>query len=174
MELTPIQLKIAKVALFVAPVVLALNIGLMLGNAQGAAGVTAQWESAKNEQLKKIIALKDELARKGEAHRQETTRISDQLRKTEADYETTVAALATERSERLRLSDQRAARYLERAEAGTAECRSLASHTAQLDRALEEGRSLVKELGSTIERRDSELRLLGAQIQNDRKLLGEK
>lgn len=148
--------------------------GYMVGNIKGSAAVTKQWDKAKNEQLEKIIALQDELSRKGEAHRQENDRISGQLRKTEVDYAKTVAALDAERTQRLLNSTQRAASYLERAEAGTAECRSLASHTAKLDRALEEGRSLVKELGSTIERRDSELRLLGAQIQNDRKLLGEK
>lgn len=161
---------VSALALFI----LGSGTGYIVGNVKGKAAVTHEWDKSKNEQLERIIALKDELARKGEVHRQENDRISGELRKTEVDYAKTVAALDAERTQRLLNSTQRAASYLERAEAGTAECRSLASHTAKLDRALEEGRSLVKELGSTIERRDSELRLLGAQIQNDRKLLGEK
>lgn len=143
-----------------------------LGGDAGRARVTAEWERAKQDQLKQIHDLQAEIANRELRHRQETAAIADELRKTEATHEQDLAALRAEHADRLRASERRAAAYQRLAEDGPAACTRLAGHAARLDRALEEGRSLVVELGSTVEQRDSQLRLLGAQINTDRKLLG--
>lgn len=83
------------------------------------------------------------------------------------------AAALTDYANRLRNSEERANRYSKQAEAGTSECRSLASKSAQLDRTLEEGRILVIELRDSIELKDKQLMLLGKQIESDRATLGE-
>ncbi|UWJ04310.1 putative Rz/Rzl spanin protein [Escherichia phage vB_EcoS_Uz-1] len=71
-------------------------------------------------------------------------------------------------------SERRASVYKRQAEAGTLECRSLASHAARLDNSLEEGRRLVEELRATVRLRDNQLIELGKQIQADRKLFEQE
>lgn len=80
-------------------------------------------------------------------------------------------AAAAERVRNQRLLDgaeSRAARYRAVAEAGPASCSRLADRSIALDRQLAEGISVVNELRSVVERRDSEVALLLTTINSDR------
>lgn len=151
-----------------------LFLGLIhhAGRVGGEKDVQDKWDKAVASQKSQVLALQNQLHAREDLHRQETARITDTLRKTEADHETAIATLRVDTAQRLLNSQRRAASYSADAEAGGVACRDLASRTAQFDRALEEGRSLVVEFGSTVRLRDSQLQALGAVIANDRKTLG--
>jgi chromosome segregation ATPase len=170
-DLTPIQLKFAKAALGFSAVVLVTSASFLFGITQGENNITVRWQKEKLEHSQEMAVLQGKIEQKEFGHRQETARISEQLRKTEVDYEKATSALAAEHAQRLRLASERAAAYARLAETGSPELRGLASHAAQLDASLEEGRGLVGELKEALGRRDNQLKLLGAQINNDRTLL---
>lgn len=178
MDLTPPQLKIAKyfggVVLAFTVILLASNVLYFSGVTQGENNINAQWQKAKAEHATEIARLQDEIRQKEFGYRQESSRIADQLRKTEDQYEKAVADLSVERAQRLRLSTERASLYQRLSQGGSAQCRDLASHAAKLDRALEEGRGMVGELQAALGQRDHQLKLLGAQLTNDRQLLDKQ
>ena len=127
---------------------------------------TARREAAINELRLKYSRLQVEST-------QENTRISDDLIHAREQARADLDAAAVAHGKRLLVSQERGAVYQRLAEAGPTERTGLASHAAKLDRALEEGRSVVAELGITLGQREEELKLLGAQITSDRKLMGE-
>jgi len=167
----PNQSTLTKFALSSLALVLVMSACVITGVKQGENNINALWQKEKRERADALLVLNGKIKQQESVHRQETTRIDEQLRKTEDRYEEATSALAAERTQRLRLSDQRAAAYAAQAQAGSDQCRSVASHAAELDRSLEEGRGLVGELKEALGRRDDQLRLLGAQINNDRSLL---
>lgn len=167
----PTQADLIKYLACSLALILALSACVLTGVRVGENNINAQWSKEKLATKEAMLVLQGEIKQKEFGHRQETTRISDQLRKTEVRYEEATSALAAEHSKRLQLSAQRAASYAALTETGSDQCRSVASHAAGLDLALEEGRGLVGELKEALGRRDDQLRLLGAQINNDRKLL---
>lgn len=167
----PNQYMLMKLSLAFSALVLAMSACFFSGVTQGENNINARWQKEKLATAEQLVALQGEIKLREFGHRQETARISDQLRKSEDRHEKVSAALAAEHALRLRLSTERAAGYARIAQSGSAECRSLASHAAELDRALEEGRGLVGELQEALGHRDAQLRLLGAQITNDRSLL---
>lgn len=177
MTLTPIQVRLLKALASFIAILLAMSvcylIGNIRGNTEGEERINARWSQEKQQYQEEILKLRTAYAEQEGLHRQETSRISEQLRKTEATHEEVLANLAARHVERLRISTQRAEVYQRQAEAGSAQCRDLASHTAELDRALEEGRGLVGELAATLRQRDAQLRLVGAQIANDRQILSK-
>lgn len=173
--LTPIHYKITAGVIVILAVLsgflLATSASFRSGVRQGERNIYALWNKDKAEKAEALYQLRGKIQQQELGHRQETARIADQLRKTEAEHEKAVAALDAERTRRLRLSKERADIYARLAKAGPAECRGLAEHAARLDQSLEEGRGLVGELAATVGRREDQLRLLGAQIKNDRNLM---
>lgn len=173
MVITPLQLLIGKAAGTAAVILLALTMTYHSGYKHGHTKVLKQWAAEQKVRNDALLVLTGKIHQQELANRQESTRIAEQLRKSEVQHEEAVAALNAERAQRLRLSAERASGYQRLAEAGPAERRGLASHAAELDRSLEEGRSLVGELAAALGQREQQLKLLGAQITEDRKLLGE-
>lgn len=141
------------------------------GYSSGSSAVQADWNKDKAVQQEALFQASEKLRLQEQRHRQESQDISHDIAEATSHYETIVASLNDEYGRRLLVSEQRASLYQSQAEAGAAQCRSLASHAAELDRSLEEGRRLVQEFGSTLELRDSQLRALGAQILADRKVI---
>ncbi len=142
------------------------------GRDSGRSEVQSKWNAEKLVHGKAIAKLQDELRKKEAENASESRRIGNELKLVREDYEAKFAALDADYSKRLSDSASRGDRYRSLAEAGPAQCRSVASRAAQLDTSLEQGRRVVEELRSTLEQRDSQLRLLGLQLQNDRGLLG--
>lgn len=144
-----------------------------LGSSHGKAVVQNQWDKATIAKNNEILKLKDDFAAKERDHRAATGKLSYELEKAQQIHDQDVATLRADYSERLFNSEQRGSVYKRQAEGGSVERTSLASHAAQLDRSLEEGRNLVAEFRRTLEFREDQLRLLGKQIITDRALLGE-
>lgn len=156
------------------PILALLGIAFWLfswGLEEGRADVQAQWDQDKLQHQAVIEAFKAELEHKEAVNREQSRQIAEQLASVEADHARSVSALHAGFAVRLRNSEDRATVYQRMSEAGTAERSDLASHAAELDRALEEGRLLVGELRSTLVQREQQLRLVGEQLLADRRLI---
>lgn len=139
----------------------------------GSQEVRLEWEEDKAAARAAYDKLMDEFAKREAIHQAENERIAHELAEAQRLHDLALADQRAAFQRRLLLSEDRAAVYRRQAEAGAASCRDLASHAARLDRALEEGRGLVRELGSTLGLRDQQLKQLAGQIRADRQLLGE-
>lgn len=118
-----------------------------------------------------IAELEKEFLVRESAHINRAKEISDELEKVHKEHNQRISSIRADFASRLRLSESREGIYKRMSESGDLERERLASHAAELDRSLEEGRTLVRELGETLRQRDRELSLLGQQLLADRKLL---
>jgi len=159
-------------SLLVVAVLLGLGYAVYRkGYNEGVQDVTLEWELDKAAQRAAHDALVAEYEKRETAHKAENARITHELAEVQKAHEVALAEQRSAYQHRLLLSSERAAVYQRQAEAGAAECRDLAGHAARLDRALEEGRHLVRELRGTLGLRDRQVIELGKQILNDRKLV---
>ena len=163
--------KVAPYVLVVGLVLYGVHLIRVADFDKGAASVQKQWDASEQKRAKEIAKVKAELFDEQIDHILDTAKISHDLSNATKKHETAVSQLTADFEHRLLLSADRAKFYQRQAEGGSAECGSLASHATKLDASLEEGRSVVEELRSTLELRETQLTLLGQQIQSDRKLL---
>jgi hypothetical protein len=140
----------------------------------GSDKVQAKWNVEKLRHEQELTKLRTQIKNKETAHQIESQRISDELADANEKHAAAIAALDAGFHERLSNSEQRAVYYQRISASGTVEQRNLASHAAELDRSLEEGRRLVQELSATLRQRDAQNTALGQQILSDRALVGEK
>jgi hypothetical protein len=143
------------------------------GSKQGAADVQAAWNADKLQHVLEVELLQERIASNESLHRAQTAAIADDLAQAEANYARQLASIEHSYALRLRNSADRGAIYERMSSAGAAERSYLASHAAELDRSLEQGRRLVGELRSTLIQRDEQLRRLGEQLHADRQLMEE-
>lgn len=143
------------------------------GHKAGELKVQTAWDldRAKRDRATNVLLVK--LREKDQQSASETVRISNDLSKTLDDAARAIADAHAASNRRLRDSEARARLYSGYAEAGPTERANLASHAAQLDKSLEEGRGLVEEFRITLGQRDREVVLLGQQIVSDRKAVSE-
>lgn len=143
------------------------------GFREGAVSVQAKWDAETKDYNEHISALQKEYAAREAVHRRKNQEITHELAEANRKHAVEVATLQSDFTQRMQLSTKRSAVYQRQAEAGAAECRGLASHASRLDATLEEGRSLVRELRSTLGLRDRQVQSLSDQINNDRNLMSE-
>lgn len=155
--------------LFAALVI--LGIVYSVGSSNGEAKVRAEWSAENDQRIEKIRELEAKNAELTTENARLTTKISKELEAHETAHKTALSEQRADYLNRLFHSEGRARVYREQAEGEQLERERLASHAAELDRALEEGRQLVRELRTTLGLRESQLRLLGEQILADRALL---
>lgn len=144
------------------------------GNSNGQSTVQKKWDDQKVEDQKAMQKLQDKYNALQRNHSYEVGLLTSRLRTAESNYASELARVSSDYDSRMQQSERRASVYKRQAEAGTLECRSLASHAARLDNSLEEGRRLVEELRATVRLRDNQLIELGKQIQADRKLFEQE
>lgn len=140
------------------------------GSKHGQQKVQSLWDDQKEADRKATDKLKAEYAQTEALLRAENAKVTHELSQANKKYEVELTQLRSDYDKRLRSSNERAQVYQRQAESGAAECRNLAVHAAKLDRNLEEGRSLVRELRATVGQRDDTIRALSQQLLNDRKL----
>lgn len=139
----------------------------------GKSVVQAEWDIASSKQEKAMKSLQDKYDQLSLDHKSKSDSYTESLKEQKDDYENRIADLQHDTDRRLRLSETRASVYQRQAEGGEVERRDLARHAAELDRALEEGISVVGELKELVGLRDQQLITLGSQIKADRQLLEE-
>ena len=142
-----------------------------MGNTHGKEAVQSQWNQEKLARATATQLQEDLNAALEAANRLTTEKVNNDLAEAKATHAVALANIKHDYADRLRTSEQRAAIYKREAESGSSQCRDLASHTAELDRSLEEGRSLVRELRETLRLRDDSLTAVGVKLLADRKLL---
>lgn len=125
----------------------------------------AGYTACNEENQTKILELQLNFKDKEKVFNERVEALSVELAQTRLNHENTIDKLKHDFSNELRKSEQRAEVYKRYAESDSTKQRALASHTAQLDRSLTEGRELVRELTETIRVRDAQLRSLGIYIQ---------
>lgn len=149
----------------------ALGLSAKVGNMAGKSEVQDSWDTEKKATAKEVSALKAVIASKEAEHKLLSEQNSNELARTQKEHEQALVALRADFTERLLSSTNRAGAY-ERMSRGTAiERDRLVQHTAELDRTLEEGRSLVRELRQTLGQCEITVGVLGTQILLDRDLL---
>lgn len=130
----------------------------------------AGYTACKSENQEKILELQLQLKGKEKIFNERVEALSVELAETRLNHENTIDKLKRDFTNELCKSEQRAELYKRYSESDIAKQRALASHTAQLDRSLTEGRELVKQLTETIRVRDAQLKSLGIYIQESIKL----
>lgn len=144
------------------------------GYRHGSLAIQTEWDQERQKFREFQDQLIADFAQKEFDYRAENDRILQELVETRRQHEVALAHQRSTYEQRLLQSENRAQVYQRQAEAGAASCRDLASHAARLDRALEEGRGLVRELGETLGFRDQQLRMLGQRLLNERSLIGDE
>lgn len=143
----------------------------LFGSTSGAAEVQAKWDAETKRRDIKTAQLEEVNKVLIKQHDVDSKFITQELKTYEAKYKIALAAATADYNQRLLSHETRTGIYRELAEGNSVERKRLASHAAELDRTLEEGRSLVRELRETVGLRDEQLRELGKQIMADRALL---
>lgn len=164
------KITLAAVAVLIAAASVA--IGYVTGRSDGAASVQQQWDADTTKQAQAETDQANTTRTKEATHADKITEAVD----TYQAARTPAAADASERiarAERLqRTAEGRAAQYLAMSQAGNTERSRLASHAAQLDASLADGRRVAEQLRATVVERDQQIRLLGDVIRADRALAG--
>ena len=142
-----------------------------VGTINGEANIQAKWDASKKATDDEISNLKVAIARKEAEHSTLSKENSDELARTQKEHEQAMVALRTDYTQRLLSSTNRANVYERMSRGTTLERDHLVQHTAELDRSLEEGRSLVRELGQTLRQCEVTVGVLGTQILLDRNLI---
>lgn len=142
-----------------------------LGSSKGTATVQAAWDKENAKRDVKTAQLETANKALEAQHKKDSLFITTELKTYEAQYKASIAAAAADHAKRLQQSETRAGIYRELSEGSASERVRLASYAAELDRSIEEGRAVVRELQETIGLRDNQLRELGKQITADRALL---
>lgn len=141
---------------------------------RGAESVQAEWDQEVRDRIDAVKAIEAEYRTKEKEYRDELAKINHELYEARRVHEVAISELRSEYTDRLHKSESRARVYQRQAESGAAECRGLASHTARLDRSLEEGRELVMQLIQLIGFREQQLTLVGEYLLADRRLLDQQ
>lgn len=123
-----------------------------------------------NEYKERNYKITNDIRRMEYNHKQIENALTKDLAKLRIEYEENIINLTSDYDDRLRKSDERANTYQREASSGS-NCTALANHTSKLDRSLEEGRSLVKELREVVRLQERQLDYCIKVIENDRELL---
>lgn len=148
--------------------------GKSTGMSVGKAEVYAEWDTHEAKRTKEILELQQKLNKLQAAHTAKQLELENELALANADFEKRLSGYRDEYAARVQQSNDRAELYKRRANGSATERDNLVRHAAELDRTLEEGRSLVRELGETLRQREITIRALGGIILNDRTLLESK
>lgn len=170
---TTALLLLKKYWLHILVVLAVLFVGYALYNAgfkNGSNEKQVQWDAEREGHRVSVEALKVEIKQLENLNRIENKRIDYVLKQVNKDHAAALAAVQSEYAVRLRLSEGRVSSYRRLSEGGAAEREYLADHATKLDRTLEEGRSLVRELRETVGQRDKQINALSERIKNDQRL----
>lgn len=151
-------------------VVISYGMAYKYGQLDGATTVQADWDKENKRRDDAYAALEKEKAAMMAAHQKRESELGEELRATTEQAESAIAIALNDFAGRLLLSESRAGIYQRQANGSAIEQQRLARHAAELDRSLEEGRGLVRELRETLGQRDRTILVLGQVILNERNL----
>lgn len=138
---------------------------------KGQSSIQTEWDREKKQQATTIALVQDKYDKLYKTHVIFSKQVATTLKDKDAQFKKDIDAINSAHVDSMRKSEARAAAYERQAKAGTTEARSLASHAAELDRSIVEGKQVAAELAATVRLRDEQLILLGSQIKADRAIL---
>lgn len=162
-----------KCGLALAAVALVIGMGVSLvkiGHLRGATEIQEKWDKDVLAREKAMSKLQGEYNVLQDQHTTKVQELDYELQASSAKHEATLAGYKSDYDKRLQLANGRAGTYQRQAQGTAVERDSLAKHAAELDRSLEQGRSLVRELRETVGQRDATIQSLGKLIKADRAL----
>ncbi len=161
-------------ALFLAASVTgAFALTYKLGTVNGAFVVQAAWDDAEKKRKVAIGKLETEYAVLESTHTTKVKELTDALQRSSTEYETALAGYRADFANRLQLATSRSGVYQRQAQGTAAERDRLAKHASELDRSLEEGRGLVRELRVTLGQRDATIEQLRELILSQQSMLSD-
>lgn len=137
------------------------------GYKTGYQDVQSEWRQRETRLVARVAELEAQ-------HAKDQQEIAHEVERLRKEHAAVVADQRAEYERRLSVSDRRAEVYRTQAAAGASAARDLADHAARLDRSLEEGLALVRELAAALGLREDQLRVLGEQVRRDRALASER
>lgn len=143
------------------------------GYVTGTTEVQQKWNQEKEQTKIKMLELQVQYSKEREQFNHEKELELQELKQKISEQEALIASANASYADSLQQSEARSAIYQRKASASEAERRSLAAHTARLDKALTEGLRLVKELSGTIKLRDEQLKFIGKYLEDTYKLIGK-
>ena len=144
------------------------------GYTSGSAYVQEKWNKEKEQTKIKMLELQIQYSQEREQFSHEKELELQELKQKMSEQEALIASINASYADSLQQSEARSAVYQRKATASESERRSLAAHTARLDKALTEGIRLVKELAGTVKFRDEQLRFIGKYLEDTYKLIGKE
>lgn len=143
------------------------------GYSSGSKYVQNQWDRDKDKIKIQMLELQAQYNLEKEQFVNEKEDELRELKKKMAEQEEILASANAAYADKLQQSEDRSAIYQRKAASTEAERRSLAAHTARLDKALTEGIRLVEELAGTLKLRDEQLKYIGKYLKDTYALLGK-
>lgn len=142
------------------------GFGYLWGHNNGVNTTYAEWMEYEQAYQQQVRELEAALTKAEQQFNEKEVALNERIEKDKAAYDAAIAAATRTFTERLRKSEGRAKTYADMSQASADERAALADHAAKLDRSLEEGRHLVRELRETLGQREREITMLGEHIQN--------
>lgn len=149
---------------------LLIVIIFLAGYFLGSYSEESSWLKKETAYKEQLLQLQQTIQTKQKEYAELSSNIQTQLADAKRLYEAKLSNVSSSYANQLQQSEQRAKLYQSQATKGEAERRSLASHAAELDKSLTEGRRVVEELTEHIRFRDAQCILLGKQITIERKV----
>ena len=148
---------------------------LLLGSALigffvGGVVVQNSWNKEKLKQEQILNSFKDEIRTLEYKHRVKENQLIELMSESKLRYEKDISSINNDYNNRLLKYEERVSKYESESNSGS-ECSALAKHTARLDKALEQGRPLVREYQEAIRFQEQQLKYCSQIIKNDRELL---
>ena len=154
-----------KIYFWVTLVLVCTSATFCVGYSAGSSEVKQQWVAEQKANTAKVNELKVNYEEQLNEYRQKTDSLSKEIYDTRTQYDSRIATIKSDYTNRLLNSEQRASVYKRMSEAGRCTSDDLSAYTAKLDRSLTEGRELVRELRELIKLRDQQLNQLGKELE---------
>ena len=169
MRLTKRTTVTGQVNVYLFLLVLIVAIGLLVVSCawaynSGARAASAKWDEYEQAFKEQIVLLERQNKDTEDAFKKELELLDDKIKKDSDEHQAAMERAGVEFAERLRKSEGRAKTYTDMSQASAAERERLAYHAAELDRTVEEGRHLVRELRETVGQRDREIESLAKLV----------
>lgn len=160
--------------LLIVGIAVTFIVSFIAGLRIGSERVQIKFDSYKLGIEKKYLEQELQIKQLEKLHKDTEVKYIDKLNDLKDTYEKDISFVTDDYSNRLLQSETRVSLYRKQVRESCNGSEDLANHTAKLDRSLEQGRALVKELRSTLILREDQLRTMGQIIQNDRSKLINK
>ena len=151
-----------------------LFVFVLLGYFVGVLHTTKQYTQMEIEYQEEINKIKDRLKDERNQHILKQQESLAAMTKLKESHEEAISVIQSQYTDRLLQSEQRGNLYRRKASTAGAEARELAEHATRLDRALTEGRELVRELREHIAQHRVAFTEVTSYLIEDRNQLNER